>query len=371
MPLPSNVGTGTVTGNYSEDNIAGVDLTTWSVTLHPSQRQFSDVTATPPTIAFLKESYSANLDADGDLSLVVPATNDSSLNPLDFTYQVIYTFPGLGLSIPAFYIEVPEGGTVNLPAVNPVQQSNGAVIIEGIPAGGTTGQVLAKASSTSYDTQWIPAPAGGGGGGTWGSITGTLSAQADLNSALGGKAATSHTHTAANVTDFSEAVDDRVNGLLVAGTNVTLAYNDTANTLTINSSGGGGGGSTAWADITGKPTTFDPTIGTTSTTAKAGDYAPTWSEVTSKPAVIAAGADAATARGAIGAGTSSLAIGTTSTTAMAGNKTAADLGGIVTNVAGITGAFTLPNIVGISAANYAALTDPATTYPNVTFLVIG
>lgn len=45
-----------------------------------------------------------------------------------------------------------------------------------------------------------------------------------------------------------------------------------------------------------------------------------WGEVTGKPAVIAAGATQAAARTAIGAGTSSLAIGTTSTTAMAGNK---------------------------------------------------
>jgi len=42
-------------------------------------------------------------------------------------------------------------------------------------------------------------------------------------------------------------------------------------------------------------------LGTTSTTAKRGDYAPAWSEVTGKPTVIAAGADAATARTAIGA----------------------------------------------------------------------
>ena len=45
---------------------------------------------------------------------------------------------------------------------------------------------------------------------------------------------------ASQVTDFSEAVDDRVGSLLVAGTNVTLTYNDGANTLTIDSSGGGG-----------------------------------------------------------------------------------------------------------------------------------
>jgi len=39
-----------------------------------------------------------------------------------------------------------------------------------------------------------------------------------------------------------EAIDDRVATLLTAGTNITLSYNDSANTLTINSSGGAGGG---------------------------------------------------------------------------------------------------------------------------------
>lgn len=36
-----------------------------------------------------------------------------------------------------------------------------------------------------------------------------------------------------------EAVDDRVAGLLTAGTNITLSYNDAGNALTINASGGG------------------------------------------------------------------------------------------------------------------------------------
>jgi hypothetical protein len=39
-----------------------------------------------------------------------------------------------------------------------------------------------------------------------------------------------------------EAVDDRVASLLVAGDNVTLTYDDTAGTLTIDAEGGGGGG---------------------------------------------------------------------------------------------------------------------------------
>ena len=42
----------------------------------------------------------------------------------------------------------------------------------------------------------------------------------------------------------AEGVDDRVAALLTAGTNVTLDYNDAANTLTINSTGGGGAGVT-------------------------------------------------------------------------------------------------------------------------------
>lgn len=55
-----------------------------------------------------------------------------------------------------------------------------------------------------------------------------------------------------------------------------------------------------------------------------------WGNITGKPAVIAAGANAAAARTAIGAGTSSLVIGTTASTAMAGDKFTQ--GSAVTNV---------------------------------------
>ena len=148
----------------------------------------------------------------------------------------------------------------------------------------------------------------GGLGAVWGSITGTLSNQADLQTALDGKSAVGHAHAqsdvtgltaalagksdtghshsnattsaagfisatdktkldgiangatandtdanlknranhtgtqaAASISDFAEAVDDRVSALLVAGTNITLSYNDGSNTLTINASGGGSG----------------------------------------------------------------------------------------------------------------------------------
>jgi hypothetical protein len=45
-----------------------------------------------------------------------------------------------------------------------------------------------------------------------------------------------------------------------------------------------GGGD--WSTLTGKPSTFPPTIGTTSTTAKAGDYAPTIAGVTGLQAAL-------------------------------------------------------------------------------------
>ena len=45
---------------------------------------------------------------------------------------------------------------------------------------------------------------------------------------------------------------------------------------------------------------------------------PDWSTITNKPAVIAAGGDTASARAAIGAGTSKTTIGTTSGSAKAG-----------------------------------------------------
>jgi hypothetical protein len=65
--------------------------------------------------------------------------------------------------------------------------------------------------------------------------------------------------------------------------------------------GGGEGGPVEWVDVLNKPATFPPIVGITATTAKAGDYAPTWGEVTNKPAVMGVGATQQEAREAIGA----------------------------------------------------------------------
>ena len=58
---------------------------------------------------------------------------------------------------------------------------------QGVAAGGTTGQVLKKLSSANYDTGWSSDISGV----AWGGITGTLSAQTDLQNALDAKLSTS------------------------------------------------------------------------------------------------------------------------------------------------------------------------------------
>lgn len=54
----------------------------------------------------------------------------------------------------------------------------------GVPEGGTTGQVLAKASNNDYDTQWVT---GGGGG------SGTVTSIATTSPITGGTITTSGT----------------------------------------------------------------------------------------------------------------------------------------------------------------------------------
>lgn len=66
-----------------------------------------------------------------------------------------------------------------------------------------------------------------------------ISEVTNLQTELDGKAPLVHTHVSTDITDLSEAVDDRVSQLLVAGTNITLTYNDAANSLTIDAAGGG------------------------------------------------------------------------------------------------------------------------------------
>lgn len=150
----------------------------------------------------------------------------------------------------------------------------------------------------------------------------------------------------------------------------------------------------AWGDVGDKPAfiaaggtqaaarsaigagTSSLAIGSTSTTAKAGDWKPAWSDVENKPTVIAAGATAELARQAIGAGTSSLTLGTTSSTAAAGDHTHAGLmtqaerSKLASIQEGAT-AFALPagvsgQVLKHNGTEWVAGTDNNTTYSTIT-----
>ena len=92
----------------------------------------------------------------------------------------------------------------------------------------------------------------------------TKVSQTAMDTALAGKANTGHSHFAVEITNFSEAVDDRVGSLLVAGSNIVLDYNDTANTLTVTSTAAGGGGGTG--DVVGPVSSVNDRIATFSGT---------------------------------------------------------------------------------------------------------
>lgn len=153
----------------------------------------------------------------------------------------------------------------------------------------------------------------------------------------------------------------------VADASQPVSYNDLTNKPTLLQIGTtattakAGNYVPTWSEITGKPTTFAPIIGKTATTAMAGNTVipeqATWANISGKPAVIAAGADAAAARAAIGAGTSSLALGTTATTAAAGNHNHA----VTADAAsGLEAAATIQALAVALSARIKALEDAAT-----------
>lgn len=151
-----------------------------------------------------------------------------------------------------------------------VEESDGIGGANGLPVGGSTGQALVKSSNANYAVEWETISGGGGGGGVTdhGALTGRgdddhtqyhNDARGDVryytksavDTFLSDKATSSHTHNASDITDLSEAIDDQVASLIVAGSGIIKTYNDAAGTLTIAATGGGGGSGADWGDITG------------------------------------------------------------------------------------------------------------------------
>jgi hypothetical protein len=120
----------------------------------------------------------------------------------------------------------------------------------GVPVGGATGQVLAKVSATDFDTTWITPT--GSGGATWGDISGTLSAQTDLQSALDGKASTAQGALADTALQPGAVIPwADVSGKPTFATVATSgAYSDLSGLPSLFDG--------AWGSLSGVPSTFTP-----------------------------------------------------------------------------------------------------------------
>lgn len=216
---------------------------------------------------------------DGSAQGVLPliASDSGGISPQGFTYEITVVFsPGSGLqphrvsgvSLPA------ATTTVDLDLLLPAEAS------PGVPAfgPGVLSVVGRTGVVTAQDLINAGVSVGGGGSGAVNSVAG-------------------------KVGDVTLAAADLLD-VTAVGRGVMLAPDANA----ARSSIGAG--------------TSNLALGTTSTTAKPGDYQPTTagiSDATTTGRSLLTAIDATTARNAIGAGTSSLAIGTTSTTAKAGN----------------------------------------------------
>ena len=133
----------------------------------------------------------------------------------------------------------------------------------------------------------------------------TKAAEADASAQAAGRSAED---TSALLTD---ALTSTSNDL-----SLTRAYRNQAQTAAVTASTQAG---LAASSATAAQTAASAAQGFAADAANSAAASVTWSTLSGKPAVIAAGANAAAARAAIGAGTSSLELGTTGSTAAAGN----------------------------------------------------
>jgi hypothetical protein len=125
-------------------------------------------------------------------------------------------------------------------------------------------QVVCASTSPPIWVLWAPPPGGAGGdGAAWGDITGTLSAQTDLATALGGKAPTVHTHAyePANANLQAHVASAHAPATAQANADITKAEIEAKLTgaITSHTHAGGGAGATklvVLADRQNTTTTF-------------------------------------------------------------------------------------------------------------------
>lgn len=161
-----------------------------------------------------------------------------------------------------------------------------------------------------------------------------------------------------DITGFAEAVDDRVAALLTAGANITLTYNDSANTLTIASSNPlssvtGPVNSTVVLDgaggfIAGDPVPLGYDIGFAIEAAPlAGEIVARY--VTPRAFTLPSGATTSIAKAGVAA---------TGSTVFTMKKNGSSFGTVTFAASGTSGTFSVASLVSFAAGDIITITAP-------------
>jgi hypothetical protein len=143
MALPTNVSYGTVTGRFLLAYADSSDVDPQPdgepakgfVIFTASPVKILDASASPAPVTILPAPVVANLNADGyiegytgDAGVRLVATNDSDLNPLNWTWEVDFRLTdedGNPITLPSFSFALPAGSTTDLTTVSPVPDASG------------------------------------------------------------------------------------------------------------------------------------------------------------------------------------------------------------------------------------------------------
>ena len=124
MPLPVDYQTCTVTGSWVD--IATSDPGSGYVVFTPRATRIT----TGSEVIVLPTARRVWLEG-GAINIELPATDDPDVAPVDWTYQVVETIGGV--EYPAYDIEAPAGGTVDLSSAIGVGSAGTIIAVQGAP----------------------------------------------------------------------------------------------------------------------------------------------------------------------------------------------------------------------------------------------
>ena len=96
---------------------------------------------------------------------IIDLINGGSTESLAYLLQTPVEYQGETMTLYEFLAAIQGGGFGDIAKIGGLTLSAAIAAANKIPAGGTTGQVLAKKSGTAYDLEWKDPEGGGGGGG--------------------------------------------------------------------------------------------------------------------------------------------------------------------------------------------------------------